>query len=62
MFGIVTAIFITISSMGAAIWSNHTHVGGRGNNRPPDKCQVFDYRYAPEYKAMCDKWDAEHGK
>lgn len=29
--------------------------------KPPEHCQFFDDRYSPEYKAMCDKWEKEHG-
>jgi hypothetical protein len=45
---------------GIAFWRGHTHKVPEWNDRPPEQCQVFDYRYAPEYKAMCDKWEKDH--
>lgn len=60
--GIVTVVFTVFAVMGGSFWANHTHVDkSLANKRPPEHCQFFDDRYSPEYKAMCDKWDEEHG-
>lgn len=41
--------------MGAAFWQNHTHKVEAWNPRPPEFCQSFEHRYAPENKAFCDE-------
>jgi hypothetical protein len=45
---------------GVAFWAGHTHKVRSWEPRAPEQCQVFDTRYDPRFKAMCDAWDARH--